>query len=323
MSAMDLAAVVAVGPVAGCGRRAHRGGRLPGPDPARAPGARGGHPDRGAPGTGRGHGCGRRRPARGRPGRRASSTPPRRSRRGSTAPRGSPTSPCPSRSSRPRRWPAAPGGRRSGCGARRADGCSSGRSGSALGAATGLGSSWWVQRRVREAAAQLPARVQREVTGAARRRVGDVRGGRVRGAGRDGRARSRAPGAGRDDCRAPGGRRTAVIECRECGLQLSDGARFCRACGTPVTGEQPATGGPKPDPDGGYWAAVGRAGADREVRPSAATVGRPATPTTGVPGRPRPPRRRRHRRPGGRAAWSRPSWPPSPSSRPRPSPATS
>jgi len=44
-----------------------------------------------------------------------------------------------------------------------------------VGAATGLGSSWWVQRRVREAAAQLPSRVQREVTGAARRRVGDVR----------------------------------------------------------------------------------------------------------------------------------------------------
>jgi hypothetical protein len=44
-----------------------------------------------------------------------------------------------------------------------------------VGAATGLGSSWWVQRRVRQAAAQLPERVQREVTDAARRRVGDVR----------------------------------------------------------------------------------------------------------------------------------------------------
>jgi hypothetical protein len=43
-----------------------------------------------------------------------------------------------------------------------------------VGAATGLGSSWWVQRRLREAAAQLPTRVQREVTDAARRRVGDV-----------------------------------------------------------------------------------------------------------------------------------------------------
>jgi hypothetical protein len=44
-----------------------------------------------------------------------------------------------------------------------------------VGAATGLGSSWWVQRRVRQAAAQLPERVQREVTDAARRRVSDVR----------------------------------------------------------------------------------------------------------------------------------------------------
>jgi hypothetical protein len=61
-----------------------------------------------------------------------------------------------------------------------------------------------------------------------------------------------------------------VIECRECGLRLTEGARFCRACGTPVTGEQPAAGGPKPDPDGGYWAAVGRAGADREGRTAGA-----------------------------------------------------
>ena len=44
-----------------------------------------------------------------------------------------------------------------------------------IGAATGVGSSWWVQRRVREAAAQLPSRVQQELTGAARRRVSDVR----------------------------------------------------------------------------------------------------------------------------------------------------
>jgi hypothetical protein len=53
------------------------------------------------------------------------------------------------------------------------------------------------------------------------------------------------------------------VSCRECGLQLSEGARFCRACGTPVTGEQPVATGPRPDPDGGYWAAVGRAGAER------------------------------------------------------------
>jgi hypothetical protein len=43
-----------------------------------------------------------------------------------------------------------------------------------VGAATGVGSSWWVQRRVRQAAAQLPERVQREVTNAAKRRVNDV-----------------------------------------------------------------------------------------------------------------------------------------------------
>ena len=90
-----------------------------------------------------------------------------------------------------------------------------------------------------------------------------------------------------------------MIECRECGLQLSDGARFCRACGTPVTGEQPATGGPKPDPDGGYWAAVGRAGADREVRPSAATVVAPPPPPPAYP-----------------AAHARPAAPPPPPRRP-------
>jgi hypothetical protein len=89
-----------------------------------------------------------------------------------------------------------------------------------------------------------------------------------------------------------------VIECRECGLQLSEGARFCRACGTPVTGEQPAAGGPRPDPDGGYWAAVGRAGAERAGgSPSATAVvpPPPAGPTyaaaASVPPRP-PPRRR-------------------------------
>jgi hypothetical protein len=43
-----------------------------------------------------------------------------------------------------------------------------------VGAATGVGSSWWVQRRLRQAAAQLPERVQREVTNAAKRRVNDV-----------------------------------------------------------------------------------------------------------------------------------------------------
>jgi hypothetical protein len=43
-----------------------------------------------------------------------------------------------------------------------------------VGAATGVGSSWWVQRRVREAAAHLPERMQREVTNAAKRRVNDV-----------------------------------------------------------------------------------------------------------------------------------------------------
>jgi hypothetical protein len=43
-----------------------------------------------------------------------------------------------------------------------------------VGAATGVGSSWWVQRRVRQAAAQLPERVQREVANAAKRRVNDV-----------------------------------------------------------------------------------------------------------------------------------------------------
>jgi len=51
----------------------------------------------------------------------------------------------------------------------------------AVGAATGLGSSVWVQRRVRRAAAQLPERVQREVTGAARRTVSDVRAAAVEG----------------------------------------------------------------------------------------------------------------------------------------------
>jgi hypothetical protein len=69
-----------------------------------------------------------------------------------------------------------------------------------------------------------------------------------------------------------------VIECRECGLQLSEGARFCRACGTPVTGEQPAAGGPRPDPDGGYWAAVGRAGAERAGGAPAATAVVPPPP---------------------------------------------
>ena len=44
-----------------------------------------------------------------------------------------------------------------------------------VGTATGVASSWWVQRRVREAAAQLPQRMQREVTDAARRKVSDVR----------------------------------------------------------------------------------------------------------------------------------------------------
>jgi zinc ribbon protein len=90
-----------------------------------------------------------------------------------------------------------------------------------------------------------------------------------------------------------------VIECRECGLQLSDRARFCRACGTPVTGEQPATGGPKPDPDGGYWAAVGRAGADREVRPPVATAVAPSPPAIpAVAPRPTAPPPRSSRRPG-------------------------
>jgi hypothetical protein len=50
-----------------------------------------------------------------------------------------------------------------------------------VGAATGVGSSWWVQRRVRQAAAQLPARVQREVTDAARRKVSDVRAAATEG----------------------------------------------------------------------------------------------------------------------------------------------
>jgi len=45
----------------------------------------------------------------------------------------------------------------------------------AVGSATGLASSYWVQRRVRQAAAQIPDRVQREVTDAARRTVGTVR----------------------------------------------------------------------------------------------------------------------------------------------------
>lgn len=44
-----------------------------------------------------------------------------------------------------------------------------------IGSATGLASSYWVQRRVKQAAAQLPERVQREVTDAARRGVGTVR----------------------------------------------------------------------------------------------------------------------------------------------------
>lgn len=50
-----------------------------------------------------------------------------------------------------------------------------------VGAATGLGSSWWVQRRVRQAAAQIPERVQREVTDAARRTVRDVRDAAAQG----------------------------------------------------------------------------------------------------------------------------------------------
>ena len=44
-----------------------------------------------------------------------------------------------------------------------------------VGTASGLASSYWVQRRVRQAAAQLPDRLQREVTGAAKRTVGTVR----------------------------------------------------------------------------------------------------------------------------------------------------
>jgi len=89
-----------------------------------------------------------------------------------------------------------------------------------------------------------------------------------------------------------------VIECRECGLQLAEGARFCRACGTPVTGEQPAASGPRPDPDGGYWAAVGRAGAERVGGAPAATATvppPPAGPTHVAPAAvppPRPPSRR-------------------------------
>jgi hypothetical protein len=84
-----------------------------------------------------------------------------------------------------------------------------------------------------------------------------------------------------------------VIECRECGLQLSERARFCRACGTPVTGEQPATGGPRPDPAGGYWAAVGRAGADRGGGSSAATAVVPPPPVgpAAFVQPPQPPRR--------------------------------
>jgi len=80
-------------------------------------------------------------------------------------------------------------------------------------------------------------------------------------------------------------------------LQLSEGARFCRACGTPVTGEQPAAGGPRPGPDGGYWAAVGRAGAERAGGAPAATAvvpPPPAGPTYVAPSAvpPRPPSRR-------------------------------
>lgn len=44
-----------------------------------------------------------------------------------------------------------------------------------VGTASGLASSFWVQRKVRKAAAQLPERVQQEVTGAAKRTVGTVR----------------------------------------------------------------------------------------------------------------------------------------------------
>ncbi len=49
------------------------------------------------------------------------------------------------------------------------------------GAVAGLGSSVYVQRRVRHAAAHLPDRVQREVTGAARRVGRDVRAAATEG----------------------------------------------------------------------------------------------------------------------------------------------
>ncbi len=50
-----------------------------------------------------------------------------------------------------------------------------------VGSFTGLASSYYVQRRVREAAAQLPERMQREVTDAARRTVGTVKAAAVEG----------------------------------------------------------------------------------------------------------------------------------------------
>jgi len=50
-----------------------------------------------------------------------------------------------------------------------------------VGTATGLASSYWVQRRVKQAAAQFPDRVQREVTDAAKRVGGNVRAAATEG----------------------------------------------------------------------------------------------------------------------------------------------